>query len=182
MLNIKNLKCYILPAISVAIICSFTIIKDWYLFETSFLSIEFPNKPTLNSQKVASNVGVLNLETAFYEPTKETKDAYLYGAMTSVYPDSLISSDKVEILSTFFRSSIDGTLKDINGKLLAEKVINYKQYPGREIKVDYGNGQAIVYMRLYLVKNVATILQVITPTITTDSTSRLRFFNSFRLK
>jgi hypothetical protein len=175
-------KTYFGSLVLVLVASSFTVLNDWYHFENAYLSLEFPNKPALNLQEVPSSLGKLKMETAFYEPTEDKKDVYLYGLVTSEYPDSLINSGKKDILPAFFRNSIDGTVTDTKGKLLSEKEIAFGAYPGREIKIDYGNGQAIIDMRLYLIKNKMTILQVITPPVIIDSTSKVKFFNSLKLK
>jgi hypothetical protein len=176
----KKSKIFFFSILTLVSIYSFTVATDWYLFENTFSTIEFPAKPVLNTQGLPSAVGKLKMETAFLEPTD--KNVYLYGLLVSEYPDSLINSDKKEKLAPFFRSAIDGSIKDTKSKLLSEKEISIEKYPGREVRMDYGNGKAIVTMRLYLIKNKMTIVQIITPTVILDSVNKYRFLNSFKLK
>ena len=164
------------------IFSSFSFINDWYTFENDTFTINFPKEPTINSQMVESSVGTLNMKTVFFETNDPSTNVYAYGLITSEYPDSLINSNKKEILTTFFRNSIDGSVKSSKGKLLAESEISLNGYPGRQVKIDYGNGQAFINMRLYLVQNKSIILQVIEPTNSTDSTNKIKFFNSIKLK
>lgn len=177
-----KLKTSFLYISSFIVFSSFNFITDWYTFDNDYLTLYFPEKPTTNSQLVESSVGKLNLKTAFFEPSDPNTNVYAYGLITSEYPDSIINSNKKEILSTFFRNSIDGSVKSSNGRLLTESEISLNGYPGRQVKIDYGNGQAFINMRLYLVQNKSIILQVIEPTNSTDSTNKLKFFNSIKLK
>ena len=164
------------------IFSSFSFINDWYVFENDTLTINFPKKPTINNQMVESSFGTLNMKTVFFEPNDPGTNVYLYGLMTSEYPDSLINSNKKEIQTVFFRNSIDGSVKNLKGRLLTESEISLDGYPGRHVKIDYGNGQAFINMKLYLVQNKYIILQVIEPTNSTDSTNKINFFNSIKLK
>jgi len=161
---------------------SFKNMGDWYLFDSKEFSIEFPKKPTASTQNVNSAIGELKMDMFMYDASNGGDDNVLYGLVTSVYPDSLVNSDKTEILSTFFRNSIDGAVKNVQGKLLTEKTIEINGFPGREIKVDYQNGLAIIKMRMYLVHNKMIFLQTITETAKDDNASALKFHNSFKLK
>src|SRR6187399_2489601 len=81
---------------------SFENIDDWYLFDSKEFSIEFPKKPTSSTQNVNSAIGELKMDIFMYDASKDNDDNFLYGLVTSEYPDSLVNSSKTEILSTFF--------------------------------------------------------------------------------
>ena len=117
-----------------------------------------------------------------YDASQLKEDNLLYGAIDSEYPDSLVNSDKSEILPKLFRGSIDGAVRNVNGVLLSENVMNYKGFPGREVRIDYNKGQAIIKMRLLLVHNKMIILQTITETSKDGNNASLHFLNSFQLK
>ena len=68
------------------------------------------------------------------------------------------------------------------GKLLTETEISIDEFPGREIRVNYNDGLAIIVMRCYLVHNVMYIVQTIALTEKEKNPSALKFLNSFRLK
>jgi hypothetical protein len=89
---------------------------------------------------------------------------------------------KTEKLDAFFRNAIDGSVKNYHGKLLIEKIIEFEKYPGREIKVDFKEGLAIVKMRCYLIKNRMYILTTITETKKDFNQSINKFMDSFTLK
>ena len=164
-------------------ITSFKATDDWYLLETKSYKILFPKKPTASSQDVDSKSGKLTLNLNIYEvPKNESDDNYVYMTNETTYPDSLINSDKKEILDDFFKKSIAGLLNNVQGKLLSEKVIERGKYPGREIRVDFQNGLAVIKMRMYLVKNTMFMIQTITDTQKQYNKSVDKFMNSFQLK
>ncbi|MCC7029456.1 MAG: hypothetical protein IT257_04055 [Chitinophagaceae bacterium] len=162
---------------------SFNEPASWLTFETGEASIQFPGKVNTESNVVDSEVGKLTMKITMYDASSEdTAENLVYGLFSTIYPDSVISSNKKETVPKFFRGAIDGAVKNVNGKLLSEKEITIGKYPGREIKVDFNEGQAVISMRCYLVKNVMYILQVITLTPKAGNASIAKFFDSFALK
>lgn len=99
----------------------------------------------------------------------------------SLHPDSLINSDKKEILADVFKNAVNGAVETAHGKLLNEMIIEFKGYPGREIRIDFQNGTAVITMRLYLIKNKMYMLETITVTDKDFNTSIKKFMNSFDL-
>ncbi|MCV9386186.1 hypothetical protein [Reichenbachiella ulvae] len=163
---------------------SFSKSDKWVLFESTEygFKVDFPKEPTSNPQTVNSEIGLLKMNIFMYEASNNKKDDNLvYMVNSTEYPDTLINSNKTEILYNFFRNSIDGAVNNVHGKLLSETVITIDEYPGREIRVDFQNGKAVITMRLYLVKNQMYMLQTITETNKDFNNSIKRFFDSFEL-
>ncbi len=161
---------------------SFLYQHDWFLFESNNFSVIFPKKPETEITTTPSDLGDLKVEILTYDGSMNNDENYLYAIAISEYPDSMINSSITSKLETFFKNSIDETVKNLQGKLLSEKNIEIKEFPGKEIRVDYGNGLAIIMMRLYLVHNKVYILQTITETSKESNSSVLKFHNSFKLK
>jgi len=156
---------------------------DWTLYEGNGCSALFPDKPTGDIQTVNTAIGELKMDIHQYEVPKLVIDDNLtYGLIESEYPDSLINSDKKDILERFFRGSLDGAVNNVHGKLLSEKPIEIDGFPGREARIDFRNGLAVVTMREYLVKNKLYILQTITETKKDLNKSIAKFMGSFKLK
>lgn len=163
--------------------CSF-LWQDWVLFKdkTNSFTISFPRMPTESSQQIDSEIGQLDLNIAMYEVSKDKDDNFVYGAMFTDYPDSLINSDfDAEFVENFFTGAINGAVTNVNGELLKSDTCSYKHFPGRVIQIDYGNGQAIIEMKILLMKNRSYILQVISPFENPNNPSSKRFFDSFSL-
>lgn len=145
-------------------------------------SVLMPGVPTEQNKPVNSAAyGTLTLALSMLQPEKGTDPNVLYASSFTDYPAGTIHSDSTEILTEFFNSSRDGGLAAIQGKLLTESVIELNGYPGREQRVDFKNGLAIIKYRHYLVKNRLYTLQVITLKTNNFNTSINKFLDSFRL-
>jgi hypothetical protein len=156
---------------------------DWLQFRADGYSALFPVKPTANTKTIPSELGELQLNINMYDASKSGKkdDNLIYMSMSTEYPQSAVHSDMKEKLPTLFRGAIDGSVKNVNGKLLSEKEIGLDGYPGREIKVDFKDGLAIINARYYLVKNRMYAIQTITLTERFPNESQERFMSSFQL-
>ena len=75
-----------------------------------------------------------------------------------------------------------GAGKSVQGQLLSESVTNLGNYPGREVKISYRNGAAIINLRIYLVKNIMYMVQVICNKSKDGNASTKRFMNAFKLQ
>jgi hypothetical protein len=179
----KNLKSLAAVLTFLFISFGFTTASQWEIYEVADFKAKFPSKPTYETQVVNSAVGNLTMHIHMYDASNTgTDDNLVYGIISTEYPDSTIDSNDSELMSNMFRSAIDGAVSNVKGKLLSEKNISIGKYPGREIKVDYGDGVAFIRMRLYLVKNKMYILQTITLTEKDNNASINEFLNSFQLK
>ncbi|MBK7689981.1 MAG: hypothetical protein IPK62_07935 [Bacteroidetes bacterium] len=162
---------------------SFVTAEKWYLFEDKDCSILFPKKVETTSQQVASELGPLTLFITMYDASQAKNDDNLvYGLFTSVYPDSVIHSNNKIMLPGFYRGAIDGAVKNVKGTLLSESTITINDYEGREFRVNYSEGLAVIKMRCFLVKNVMYMLQTICLTEKENNVSSQKFFDSFKLK
>jgi len=155
---------------------------DWFLLKSKAFQIEFPKEPNAETKVIDSEIGPLSMKIFMYDASKTGKDDNMvYGLIYTEYPDSLINSDFASQLPVFFRNAIDGSVKNVAGKLLSVTEIAINGFPGREIKIDFGNGMAIIKMRFYLVKNKMYIIQTITETGKISNKSIDRFMDSFKL-
>ncbi|MBL7735206.1 MAG: hypothetical protein JNL51_07090 [Chitinophagaceae bacterium] len=152
-------------------------------YETEEYKISFPGPFEKSTQVLSSNLGQLLLKIISYEPKGGVKDSnYVYMIMETEYPDSTIHSDKKEILDEFFSASINGAVKNVNGKLIKETRGLTGIYPNRTIEVDYQNGLAVIRMRLILRKSRMIMIQTITNTQNYPNSSATSFVDSFGLK
>lgn len=162
---------------------SFVNSDNWVLFETKSCQIYFPKKPTDHPKILNTAFGELKFNVYMYEVAdNENDDNFVYALSEVEYPDSVINSDKKDLIDKFFRGSIDGVVNNVHGKLLSEFIIQFDGYPGREIDIDCKNGLAIIKMRFYLVKNKMYMMQTLTDTKKDFNKSIMKFMDSFRLK
>lgn len=179
----KNSKYYIL-GIVLLMTMSFVTLKPWYLLTATAygFKIEFPEKPTEKAQSVNSAVGKLKMNMYMLEPASKNQDENLvYLVNYTEYPEGTVDSNDKENLDGFFRNSIDGAVANVNGKLVSEKNITLGKYPGREAKVDFQNGLAVITMRIYLVNNTMYMLETICETKKDSNASITKFMDSFAL-
>lgn len=161
---------------------SFVLKNEWYVYEHPLFSIEFPQKPSEKTQSVNSVIGELQMEMLAYDASKEEDDNIVYSLIRSEYPDSIVNSNKTELLDRFFRGAIDGGVGNVNGRLLAEKNITLNGFPGREAKIEFSGGRLIILLHTYLVYNKMYILQTVSVPEKENNANALRFHNSFKLK
>jgi hypothetical protein len=150
---------------------------DWKKIKIDRFSSEFPAEPSIEEQKIPSQVGELTIKMAMLQT--EDNDTPVFGLMTTSYPKAFIEASK-DSLNKLFRGSVDGAVKNVNGKLLSEKNIQFKGNQGRDVTIDYG-GIAILRMKLYLVDNSMVIQQVIHSKDLEEPANASRFFNSLKI-
>ena len=120
-----------------------------------------------------------------YDATKNgTDDNLIYSATYAEYQSTDTSTNIIDFKQTdaLFKKAIKGAVKGVNGKLLSENTIYLSGgIPGREIRIDFKHGLAIIKMRIYVVKNKMYLLQTITETKKHYNLSVTQFMNSFQL-
>ncbi len=162
---------------------SFALVGDWVLVEAADFSIEFPAAPIEEEQNMESAIGVLKLYVRMYEVLEiEKDDNYAYGIITTEYPVGTIHSDSTQTLQKVFDGAVNGSVENVKGKLLSQKVVKINGFPGREFRIDFQDGLATIKMKAFLVKNKMFILQTITDPKKEGNPSAERFLGSFKLK
>ena len=185
MRNLSRSVLSVLAVISISASQGFSQDSDWVLFESpdNDFTILFPQLPKADPQLINSDIGELKLNVYMYQAADlKNEDNFVYGVMSTEYPESLFVDATDEVLKDFFRSSVDGAVANVRGKLLSETIIQLDGNPGREIKVDFRDGMAVIKMRLYLVANKMYMVQTITETRKDFNLSINRFMDSFTLK
>lgn len=152
------------------------------ILKTKDFQMDFPKKPAYEKQNTESEIGNLPMDIYIYDASNNEKDDNLvYGLISTEYPDSLINSNMTDILSDFFNNAIQGAVSNVSGKLISQTDLKLNNFPGREIKINYNDGAAVIKMRLFLVQNKMYILQTITLTEKDSNKSIDKFMNSFKL-
>jgi hypothetical protein len=162
---------------------SFVYPQDWVAFDTANCKILFPVKPEESSQTLNTGLGAVTLYMHTYEvPDDKKDDNMVYSLTETEYPADKISSDKKDMVESFFKSYATGAVNNVHGTLLSETKKEINGYPGSEIRINYNNGLATIVMRSFLVKNKMYIMQVITPPAHDHNKSMEKFMDSFALK
>jgi hypothetical protein len=178
----KKVKTCIVTIAVLFLTMAFVNQDDWFLLKSDGYTIAFPKEPASQPQVINSEIGELKLNIFVYDASESGTDENLvYLVSSTEYPDSLINSERTEILPELFKNTLAGILSNINGKLLSETVIDINGFPGREVKVDFMEGQAIIKIRIFLVKNILFMIETITETGKVPNKSIDRFMDSFKL-
>ncbi len=173
-----------LMAIMVLVILTMGFVKpeDWFLLKSEAFQIEFPQEPVATTEVIDSEFGSLKMKVFLHDGSQPgTGDNLVYMAVSTEYPDSLISSWGVDEIPDFFKSVVNGMINNIGGKLLSESEIAMNGFPGKEVKIDFKDGLAIFKVRIYLVKNTMYLIQTVTETGEFPNKSVDRFLDSFKL-
>lgn len=174
-------KKLLIAPILLFVLCSFAM-ADWIVVERKDIGykLQFPRKPESGVQDVDTKAGKLKMYMLMCDQSKYRDANMIYGFIYSDYPEEVIHSDfKDELIDTFFNGAIRGSVNNVKGTLVSVKDVPYKDYPGREIKIAFEPG--IMYMRMYLVRNRAYMLQVGCETKNDNNGAIQKFFNSFEL-
>lgn len=169
--------------ITVALCFSFKNEPKWKLFKGDGFTIEFPGVPSDNSQKTNSAVGELNIKIHMYEGNAEdeSEENLVYGAISTEYPIGFMKDADKEAIDEVYKGAIEGAVKNVKGKLISNIEYTHNGHPGREIKIDFQEGLAVITMRCLLIENKMYMLQSIAITEKDNNKSSAKFFNSFKL-
>lgn len=163
---------------------SFAKKDSWIHFESEEFQfeIDFPQKPKAQPQEVETAAGTLKMNMFIYDASEAKSDQNLvYMVNYTAFPKEMLSVDTETGVEEFFRGSIDGAVRNVHGKLLSETIISLGDYPGREVRIDFKEGLAVITMRTYLVENQMYMLQTITATEQDFNTSIGKFMDSFKI-
>jgi hypothetical protein len=105
-----------------------------------------------------------------------------YDVAYADYPETDINSDyKFEIVDEFMKNLVTTVVSDVKGTLISNEKTHFKDFPGMHIKINHGDGQETVNMKIYLIKNRVYFLKVTYRPDKDKNTSIGNFFNSFEL-
>jgi len=153
----------------------------WYLLEVPEFgfSIQFPAEPVKSMDHDSPTPAYMYI----YDATKSrTDDNLIYSATYAELQSADTITTDFKRTDALFKKAVKGAVKGLNGKLLSENTIYLNGgIPGREIRIDFKHGLAIVKMRIYVVKNKMYLIQIITETKKQYNLSVTRFMNSFQL-
>ena len=139
----------------------------------------FPRQPQLTEE---TGDGGITMNVFRYDVGKFKDDNIVYSVSFADHPDSIIHSDyKDAIIDAFFSDAIRKAIKKENGSKISEIKINYKEYPGRRLKIGIMAGKGMLYMQYYLVNSRLYVLQVSCDKEHDNNAAIEKFLGSFTL-
>lgn len=154
----------------------------WFTYRNDLFgfAVDFPGKPDSSEQTVNSAVGLLTMHMyQFDRSADDSAQNIFYTVNYTRYPDS--ANIKGANVDTFYLNSIKGMLASMQSDLLEEKVIYIGGYEGRELRIDFQKGLAIITERLVLADNRYYVLLVITENEKDRNPYIRKFLDSLRI-
>jgi hypothetical protein len=144
--------------------------------------VDFPKKPTEQSQDIDSEVGKVKLNMYIYDASEVSgEDNLVYMSNCTQHPAIDANALDSAQLAEFYERTIGGVANGVSGKLLTQKKIMLDNHEGREITVGYEENKNTITMRLFVIDNKIYMLQAIAKTEKSPNQSATRFFDSFKL-
>jgi hypothetical protein len=166
------------------VLFSFTQAKQWYDYESKGMGfkIKFPKKPQESAQEVSSTLGKLKINTAMFDGSADVSASNIAYAVSLInYLSPLVNSKFTGDQPALFRGALDGAANNVQGKIVAEKTISFKNYPGREAKITMQDETAIT-CRCILVQNKMYVLMVVSAVNRDTNADVTKFLDSFDLE
>jgi hypothetical protein len=175
-------KTFLSSILILSFICAIAQTAKWFLLSKQDFTIEFPKKPETTSQKQETALGKIVMDINMLETAEKDKDSNLvYGAISTEYPKGNFETEDKKRDDNVLEGAVEGAVNSTKGKLLSKKDISIDGFSGKEIRIDYQNGTAIIKMRTYLIKNKVIMTQAIYLPINENNANAERFFNSLKL-
>lgn len=174
--SVKLRSTLICCAVAVLLLAGCQQASDWQEYKSTEgrFSVLMPSVPEERKQTVNTPVGPIDQHVAILSPDKNT--AYL--ASYADYPESATQGVKPDQI---LDGSRDGSVANIQGKLLSELIITLGDYPGREIRVAFPDDIHTMRMRIYIVGSRLYQVGVLTTKENVSNNSVTKFLDSFKL-
>lgn len=163
-------------------LCSFSP-SEWFVLQKkeAGFKMSFPKEPTENDENLDVEGESLKMHTLMCEVASDGGDERMvYAAIYSDHAEIFSSLTKA-LTDTFFNSVITSAASGSDGKVMTVKNTPYKSYPGRSVKISFMDGQGLMIMKMYIVKNRVYVIEVGCLAKKEHDPSVEKFFNSFQL-
>lgn len=128
--------------------------QAWELFkdEAGAFQVYAPKIVKTLDQEMETDIGkIVSHSIYFMETDTEEEKGKLFLVNYYDFPEGSMHSDSVEILSEFFRSTLESASAAVQGELLYADDIRIKGYPGKLWKIAYNGGLAVLKSKAYIV-------------------------------
>lgn len=143
--------------------------------------IMVPGTFTEKVDSVKTDVGHLVYHTFFLQTDEKTADNLFYMVSYCDYPANVVFADSVGLAEEFFQTTIESAVESVKGTVAYTSDIQLDKYPGKQWRIDYLDGKAVIKNRAYLVGNRYYSLQTIAYKEKSLNVDGTKFFDSFKL-
>ncbi len=144
-------------------------------------SIQLPGSFTEKVDSVKTEIGHLVYHTFFLQTDEKTADNLFYMVSYCDYPANVVFADSVGLAEELFQTTIESAAEAMQGKVAYSTDIRLDKYPGKQWRIDYLDGKAVIKNRAYLVGSRFYSLQTIAFKEKSLNNDGTKFFDSFKL-
>lgn len=140
-----------------------------------------PGEFTDKVDTIHTPIGPLAYHTFFYNDPKGVSNNLFYMVSYCDYPPSSVHSDSTDLVEDFFQQTIEAAVESVHGTELYRGESSVQGFPGRNWRIDYLDGKAVIRTRAFLVQRRYYAIQTISlaePGLNLEAT---KFLDSFRL-
>ncbi len=155
---------------------------NWELFQSYEGKFEIlaPGEFEQKTKAITTAIGEVTYHTFIHKPEGDNPDNLAYMVSYCDYPEGSIHSDSTAIINDFFVATLESAQQSVQGALLYSNEIKHKDYPGRQWRIDYNEGNGVIKTKAFLVKNRYYSLQTIMLKRNSLNESTTRFMDSFK--
>ncbi|MBI5917556.1 MAG: hypothetical protein HY842_19480 [Bacteroidetes bacterium] len=143
--------------------------------------ISVPGNFTEKTDTLKTEVGPLAYHTFFIQTSDETAENLFYMVSYCDYPPGVVFADSTGLAEEFFQNTMEAAAESVEGEILYSADIQLDKYPGKQWRIDYLDGKAVIKTKAYLVGSRFYSLQTIAWKDKSLNADATRFFDSFRL-
>ena len=143
--------------------------------------ILLPGSFTEKIDSVKTDVGHLVYHTFFLQNEEESAENLFYMVSYCDYPPSVVFADSTGLVEDFFKNTIEAAAETVKGEVAYSADIQLDTHPGKQWRIDYLDGKAVIKTRAYLVGSRFYSMQTIAWKVKSLNADGTRFFDSFKL-
>lgn len=117
-------------------------------FELGNVEVYVPGEMQLHIDTLTTEVGVMDYYTFFYED-KENKLVYTLNYCE--YPAGSLPQDSTDLIKDFFDTTVESTAISVQGIMVYQNDITYDEYPGRQWRIHFAEGEGVIKSNAYVV-------------------------------
>jgi len=154
--------------------------EAWIPFKSQDFSFRanFERNPKTLAQDIPVDGNVFKMNMFYIENSLDSEKSNLLYAVAHVgYNKEEFLIDDLEKTEIMLNNAVDGSVKNVNGRLIFKNDILLNGFQGKEVKIEMQGGY--ISARLYLVKHELYFIQVMATTDNEDNPDINKFFNSF---
>ena len=140
-----------------------------------------PGVFTEKTDSIDTEVGQLVYHTLYLQNEDAAAENLFYMVSYCDYPSSVAFADSIGLTEEFFQTTMDAAAETMQGRIVYSSDLKLNDHPGKQWRIDYLEGKAVIKNRAYLVGSRFYSLQTIAWKEKSLNADGTKFFDSFKL-